>query len=297
MDAVNQLVERHLGLFIAGAFVFWIGLVIVEFIWEWVTGKHTKPRFEEMGASGTVGLVSLLTDGLQNAVLIGVAFGAWAITPLRLPVSGWTIFAAVLLVDLVHYWTHRWEHTVRLLWAHHSVHHSSPVYNYSTALRVAAFRVFFDAIYYAPLILLGLHPIVVLGALLLVAVYQTWLHTELIRARGPVWRVFGWVFCTPSHHRVHHGTEAAYLDRNFGGLLIIWDRLFGTFAEETTRPTYGLTTPLGSTKALVVHFGEYVKLWRDLCAADGWRGVWRVLFGRPGGPRQPKRLKNTSANR
>jgi sterol desaturase/sphingolipid hydroxylase (fatty acid hydroxylase superfamily) len=279
---------------IAGVFIFSLGLAGVEFIWEWVRGRHTRERFTEMLASGSVGLVSALTDGLQKAVIVGVTFAVWSVTPVRLPVNGWTLIGAVLVVDLVHYWTHRWEHEVRLLWAHHSVHHSSPVYNYSTAARVAFFRVFFDAIYYAPVVLLGFHPVLVLGALTLVAVYQIWLHTELIAARNQVWRVFGLVFCTPSHHRVHHGTEPGYLDRNYGGLLIIWDRLFGTFAPEEERPTYGLTEPLGSTHPVIVHLAEYRALVRDIRAAKSWRAVKEVLLGSPGASKARKKMTRKS---
>lgn len=287
MQTVLQTVTDNLYIVVAGVFVFSLAVALIEFVWELASRRMTGSRFKEMLASGSVGVVSALTDGMQQAILVGAAVAAFAWTPLRVPINAWTAIAAVLLVDLIHYWTHRWEHEVRLLWAHHSVHHSSPIYNYSTAARVAFFRVFFDAIYYASLVLLGFHPAVVLGSLALVAVYQIWLHSELVDGRSLAWRVFGKVFCTPSHHRVHHGTQPQYLDKNYGGLLIIWDRIFGSFEPEGERPIYGLTRPIASVNPLTVHFAEYCALARDLRSARTWRQAGRALFAPPGTPIVP----------
>lgn len=176
--------------------------------------------------------------------------------------AGWAV--ALLAWDFVFYWEHRLSHEVRVLWASHVNHHSSREFNLSTALR-QPWTAFQLAIMVAPLALVGVRPdlIVMAGALNLV--YQFWIHTEAVDRLGPL----EWVLNTPSHHRVHHGANARYLDRNYGGVLIVWDRLFGTFQAEDEEVVYGLTKNIDSYNLWTIAFHEWVALAGDARRAHG----------------------------
>ncbi|HKC12517.1 MAG TPA: sterol desaturase family protein, partial [Vicinamibacteria bacterium] len=151
-----------------------------------------------------------------------------------------TWVAGFLGVDLLYYWFHRWSHEMNAGWAAHIVHHQSEEYNLAVALRQGAFQGSFSWVFYLPLALLGLPPLVFLTVSSFNTLYQFWIHTRTIGRLGPL----EWVLNTPSHHRVHHGRNPKYIDRNHGGTLIVWDRLFGTFQGEEEEPVYGITTPL-----------------------------------------------------
>ena len=181
--------------------------------------------------------------------------------------AGWVGWAAALVGwDLVYYWEHRISHEVRFFWASHVNHHSSREFNLSTALR-QPWTAFHTALMVAPLALVGVRPdlIVMAGAINLI--YQFWVHTEAIDRLGPL----EWVLNTPSHHRVHHGSNPRYLDRNYGGILIVWDRLFGTFQAEVEPVVYGLTKDLDSYNLLTIAFHEWSALAGDVWGARGWR--------------------------
>jgi sterol desaturase/sphingolipid hydroxylase (fatty acid hydroxylase superfamily) len=175
---------------------------------------------------------------------------------------------------------HRCAHVIRWMWASHVVHHTPEHLHLASAFRLGATEILSGTwLFYLPLSLLGLHPAAVTAMLAINLAYQYWLHTELIGRLGPL----EWVFNTPAHHRIHHASNAEYLDRNYGGILIIWDRLFGTFAHE--RPDlpirYGLAHPIGSLNPLRLTFHEWTAIMRDLRASSSWRGRIRQLLGRP----------------
>lgn len=185
---------------------------------------------------------------------------------------------ALVAWDLLYYWNHRVQHTARLGWGNHVTHHSSQYYNLSTALR-QPWTGFLMHWIFAPMILLGFTPAQTARAGELNLLYQYWVHTEAID-RFP--RSVEAVMSTPSHHRVHHGAQQQYLDRNYGGILIVWDRLFGTFQPEVDRVRYGLTKNIDTFNPLRIAFGEFRDIARDVMAARGWRGRLRQVFGRPG---------------
>lgn len=162
-------------------------------------------------------------------------------------------------VDFFYYWFHRVSHEVNLPWGAHVVHHSSEEYNLAVALRQGAFQPLFSWVFYLPLAVVGFPPVVFLVCSSLNTLYQFWIHTRTIGKLGP----FEWVFNTPSHHRVHHGCDAKYLDKNYAGTLIVWDRLFGTFQEEEEEPTYGITKPLRSWNPLWANVHYYADLVRQ----------------------------------
>ena len=195
-----------------------------------------------------------------------------------LGVTRWSLPAAMVAWDFLYYWDHRWMHEVRLLWANHVTHHSSERYNLSTALR-QPWSGFLTSWVFLPMPLLGIpaHHVAKAGQINLL--YQYWIHTETIdRLPTPIEAVFN----TPSHHRVHHGANPQYLDRNYGGILIVWDKLFGTFEPEVRRIKYGLTKNIDTFSPVRIGYHEFVDIARDVRRATGWRNKLGHVFRRPG---------------
>src|SRR5258708_3727144 len=235
---------------------------------------------------GLGSLVFVTGINLVIFALAGVAFRhrLWALSA----AAAWTL--ALVGWDFAYYWHHRAEHRVRLFWACHVNHHSSRYYNLSTALR-QPWTPFLGIVLYPPLAIAGVPPwmIMVSGGLNLI--YQYWIHTEVVD-RTPAW--FEAVFNTPSHHRVHHGSNPEYLDKNYGGALIVWDRLFGSFEPEREQVVYGLTKNIATYNLVAIAFHEDAAIARAVPAARGWQDRLRgVLRGPPwAGARPPRRPRN-----
>jgi sterol desaturase/sphingolipid hydroxylase (fatty acid hydroxylase superfamily) len=230
-------------------------------------------------ASLSMGLGSVVVNVFARAAALVGYTALYAVTPLRLdPHRWWTWVVGLLLVDLLWYCYHRSSHRVRVLWAMHQAHHSSVHFNYTTALR-QKWNPWGELLFWVPLPLLGMPPWMIFFAFSLNLIYQFWVHTETI---PKLWRPIELVFNTPSHHRVHHACDEEYLDRNYGGILIIWDRLFGTFREEQTRPTYGLTHPVTTFNPFRLQYGELSRMIRDIRRAPRWRDRLGYVFAPPG---------------
>ena len=194
----------------------------------------------------------LVRTSLYSVVFTAVAVTEWSTS------SAWTWVVAFLGVDCAYYWFHRTSHRVAFMWAAHVVHHQSEDYNLAVALRQGAVQPFYSWAFYLPLAVLGIPPLVFGACSAVNTLYQFWIHTRLVRRMGPL----EWVLNTPSHHRVHHGRNDKYIDRNHAGTLIIWDRLFGTFQREEEEPTYGITHALHSFDPITAH----VQPWQALMA-------------------------------
>jgi len=227
-----------------------------------------------------------LAMGIGNVVISAAAktwtFGVlvW-LHPLALWDLGdaWWVWALLIPAeDLCYYGYHRASHEVRVLWGSHVNHHSSTHYNLSTALRQPWVSPLFSVVFWAPLPLLGFAPEQILLAQAVSLIYQFWLHTEHIGRLGPL----EWIFNTPSHHRVHHGRNLEYLDRNYGGILIVWDRLFGSFEPERAPVDYGLTRNISTFNPLRIALHEYAAIARDLVSARGLRDRLGFLLAAPG---------------
>lgn len=190
---------------------------------------------------------------------------------------------AFVAVDLAYYWWHRLSHEVNVLWAAHVVHHQSEDYNLAVALRQAVATSFTSLPFYLPLAVLGVPTVVYATVAAFSTLYQFWIHTELVGKLGPLERVLN----TPSHHRVHHAVNPRYLDRNYGATLIVWDRLFGTFAEEDEAPVYGTVKPLGSFNPLWAQVAYWVELWRKARSLPDRRDRLRLWIARPDWPPEP----------
>lgn len=278
MEDLIQKMEDNIGLAVLIILAFSMGLAIVEFFYELYKKKINKWRLGEMWASFSVFLVAQLTEKISVVAFTGAFYFLSQYIPWQIPINIWTTILCILLIDFLYYWEHRIEHRVRALWTYHSIHHSSPIYNYTTALRVSFIDSFVTWVFYLPAILIGFHPYVVLLAILFMLTYQFWLHTEIIGKLG--W--YEKIFMTPSQHRVHHGSDDIYLDKNYGAILSIWDRMFGTFQEELHTPTYGLTTPIDTINPVKVHFIEYYHMFRDMWNAKSLKEAWQYLVNPPG---------------
>ncbi|MCK0093652.1 sterol desaturase family protein [Rhodococcus sp. F64268] len=254
-------------------------------------GRVRPPRggyeMRDARASLSMGLISIVTSaGWKVLALIGYS-ALWVyVAPWHLPADAWYTWVVLLLgIDFLWYWYHRMAHRVRLIWATHQAHHSSEYFNYATALR-QKWNNSGEIIMWLPLPLLGIPPWMVFVGFSVSLVYQFFVHTERV---GTLPAPIEFVFNTPSHHRVHHGSDAEYLDRNYAGILIIWDRMFGTFKAEEQRPVYGLTTPVGTFEIWKLQTHEYRAIARDWRSATCWRHKLGYAFGPPGwAPVQPE---------
>ncbi len=260
-----------------------IPFFLVTFILEWwaVKAGRVRGRYETKDAltSLAMGLGSVVIDSLLATVGTGMLLLFWPYRLFEFPATWWSFVLVFVGYDLVYYWKHRLAHVVRWWWAEHHTHHSSTHYNLTTALRQPWFGPMTGlVIIAAPLVLLGFHPAFIALSAGVNLVYQYWIHTETIGRMHP-W--FEAVMNTPSHHRVHHAVNPRYLDANFAGVFIVWDKLFGTFVPELDhdKPVYGTVKPLNSHNPFVVAYAELASLLRD-CAGDGfrpWRWIGRFL--------------------
>jgi sterol desaturase/sphingolipid hydroxylase (fatty acid hydroxylase superfamily) len=245
-------------------------------------------------ASISMGLVSIATTaGWKALALLGYAAIYAYVAPWHLRVDQWyTWVIAIVGVDLLYYAYHRSAHRVRLIWATHQAHHSSQYFNFATALR-QKWNNSGEILMWVPLPLIGIPPWMVFFAFSLNLIYQYWVHTERI---DKLPRPIEFVFNTPSHHRVHHGMDQIYLDKNYGGIFILWDRLFGSFQAEVFRPHYGLTKQVDTFNVWTLQTREYVAIARDWRAARRLRDRLAYVFGPPGWtPRQADRADEGAA--
>lgn len=259
------------------AFIFFM---IVE---AFFARKHVPPIYERKDTvtSLAMGIGKMLTGfGADILVLLGLSF-AYAVSPFKFTMDAWWKWAiAVLVFDFCFYWMHRAHHEVRVGWAGHVTHHSSQHYNYATALRQSWTEQLTAIPFWMVMAFIGFPPQAVLICYAFSLIYQFLMHTELVGKLGPL----EWVMNTPSHHRVHHGTNFDYLDRNYAGTFIIWDRLFGTFqVEKDDDPVdYGILTNLTTYNPIRVAFHEWVDMFRDAAKAPTWKARIQHFFKPPG---------------
>lgn len=227
----------------------------------------------------SMGLGSQIIGFPWKLLTVGVYAALWTVAPVHLSPGHWWTWVIVFFADdLAYYWFHRLHHEVRVLWASHVVHHSSVYYNLSTALR-QSWTPMTSLPFWLPLALLGIPPWMIFLQQSISLLYQFFLHTERVSVLA---RPIEFIFNTPAHHRVHHGSNAEYLDRNYGGILIVWDRLFGSFEPERAPARYGLTKNIQTYNPLRVATHEFAAIWSDVRHATSWRHRLGYLFGRPG---------------
>lgn len=269
---------------ITASIPFFFGLIGLELV---VARVRRRPvyRLTDSISDLSCGILSQLAGVFLVLLTVGAyswVQNHWSVQ-LFLPVPSWSRsplawIVVFLLDDLAYYWMHRASHVVAVLWAGHVVHHSSEEFNLTVALRQSSLHGLFSWVFYMPIALLGVPVAMWLVCHAINLIYQFWIHTRAIDRLGPL----EWVLNTPSHHRVHHGVNPEYQDRNFAGTLIIWDRFFGTFEPERVEPVYGITKPLASWSPLRANLHVFQDIARHMRVATTWRDRWRSIFAHPG---------------
>jgi sterol desaturase/sphingolipid hydroxylase (fatty acid hydroxylase superfamily) len=256
--------------------------MVLEILWARRTAREDVRGYELADArtSLSFGLANVAINAV--AKLGSIALFAWVyehrVLDLGQPSKWWSWLILLFAEDCCYYWFHRTHHEVRLLWASHVPHHSSEYFNLSTALRQPILTPITGPLFWTPLALIGFPPVMILTAQAWSLLYQFWLHTEAIKTLGPI----EWIMNTPSHHRVHHGKNVEYLDRNHAGIFIIWDRLFGTFEPERAHVRYGLTKDIHTFNLFKVGFHEIAAIGRDVRRAPSLRAKLGYTFAPPG---------------
>lgn len=257
--------------------VFFI-LIGIELVVERFSHRKLY-RLPDAIANLSCGITSQLSGLFMRVLAIGVYEVTYTNFALFTFEKTWLYWLGLfLLTDLAYYWAHRLSHEINLFWGGHVVHHQSEEYNLSVALRQSSFQVVWTFAFSLPIALLGFHTTDFILISAFNTLYQFWIHTETISKMG--W--FEYVFNTPSHHRVHHGRNPKYIDKNHAGSLIIWDKLFGTFQREEERPTYGITKPIKSWNAVWANFNHYVVMAEEMKMITSWRDKIRYMFNKPG---------------
>jgi alkylglycerol monooxygenase len=261
-------------------------LIAVEFAWGWAKRRNTYALSDAIN-SISLGMMSQFTAVFTRLLRVGIytaVYASLSLAPLDAAQAFWNTWygwvLALLFYDLCYYWLHRLGHESAVLWAAHVVHHQSQSYNLSTALRQTSSGALLGWIFYVPMALAGVPPEVFGVVALIDLLYQFWVHTEHVPKLG--W--FDRWFCSPSNHRVHHAVNDQYVDKNYGGVLIVWDRIFGTFCEEDEKEKciYGTRSPLNSWDPLWANAEVYAALFKDAWHASSWLDKIRVFLKPPG---------------
>ncbi len=279
MDTTDLRFEQYAAAFEILGYIgtFFLALTVAETLWDLYSSQ--RKGWKESAANFAIALVNSLLE--RTAFGLVFVVGLLITEPfafLSLPHNWITWLLALIVADFTYYWMHRFEHEIRFFWAYHSVHHSSPEYNLTTAMRLAWIEGLFEWLFFIPMILIGFDVVQTIISLFIVVIYQTWIHTEKIGKLGILDKIFN----TPSVHRVHHGSNEQYLDKNYGGILIIWDRVFGTFQAEEEKVIYGITTPLGTSNPLTINVKEYADIFKDARHSGKMKNLLGYVFGRPG---------------
>lgn len=260
------------------AIPFFAILIAIE---AWYASRHGSDEFRDRRDTWTnifLGFMSVVFGAIFGLATGFIYIYAYELAPYKFPADAWWSWVALFFVDdLAYYVFHRVSHESRLFWNFHVVHHSSQHYNLSVAVRQSWFSGMLHWVFYAPLMLLGFAPWMFATMHGFNLIYQFWIHTRFIDRLG--W--FEKVLNTPSHHRVHHGVNPQYLDKNYGGVLIVWDRLFGSFVGEEEQPTYGITKQLGSYNALWINTHGWFEMFRTMKERRGIAAKLRCIFASP----------------
>lgn len=255
-------------------------LIILEIIYAIKTQRQLY-EVKDAATSITLGLGNLFIGLLTKGFILIFFVWIYEYRIFTIPYNAWWAWILIFFVDdLSYYLFHRTAHSIRWFWASHVVHHSSEKYNLAAALRQTWTGNFTGAfLFWSWMPLVGFHPTMIMFMQSVSLIYQFWIHTEGLN-RLPKW--FEYFFNTPSHHRVHHGTNLLYLDKNHAGILIIWDRMFGTFQPEIFTPTYGLTKNVQTFNPVKIAFFEWINIAKDLRKANSIKHLWGYLFKPPG---------------
>ena len=256
------------------AFLLLIMLAVIEIGIDLIS--HSNRNYKDTGANIAIAIGYAFASAIFSYVVAlgGLSFFA-QFSLFSIPENIWTLILTVIVADFIYYWEHRTEHQIRFFWAYHNVHHSSTDYNYTVASRLSWVESCFLWMFYIPMALLGFNPLLIFLGVQISAAYQTWIHTQKIGKLGVLEKIIN----TPALHRVHHASNPRYIDKNFGGILMIWDRLFGTYQVEREKPVYGLTENINTRNPIKIQAIEYQRIARYISRSRSVKEVWRSIFG------------------
>ncbi len=254
-------------------------LLLAEIVFNILTHKDLFETKDTL-SSLAMGIGNVLTGIFAKAVVFAAYLGVYQFRIFEIGYEWWAWVLLFFLEDVSYYIFHRVSHHSRYFWASHVVHHSSQKYNLGTALRQTwTGNITGSFVFWLWLPLVGFHPVMIMTMQAISLIYQFWIHTEVI---GKLPKPIEWFFNTPSHHRVHHSSDIKYLDKNHAGVLIIWDRMFGTFQEEEEHPTYGLTKNINTYNPFLIATHEWIDMFKDVFKPISWKERFQYIFGPPG---------------
>jgi len=262
--------------------------VLLEYlISRWQNRKYYNNPKETLGST-LVGLGNVAIGLVLKTALLYLFIILYNAIPWRMEFNWWTFIPCYIIFDFCSYWAHNVSHRLRFLWATHVAHHSGEQYNLTVSFRLSWVQ-YFKIIFFIPVALIGFHPIIIFVTNQIAVLFQFWVHTEYIRKMHPV---IEYIFATPSNHRVHHGCQEKYINKNYGATFIIWDRIFGTYQPEEEAAIYGITHNI-EHKADPIHinFHEYSAIIKDVRQARTWREGLFYILGDPGDIEQYKRRR------
>jgi sterol desaturase/sphingolipid hydroxylase (fatty acid hydroxylase superfamily) len=276
LAGINEIKENSPNIIVWAAPVMFFFVLL-----EWAIARHQHRDLydkKETIGSISVGVGNVLINLAMKLTLLYLVINLYNILPWRMYLNWWTFIPCYIIFDLCSYWAHRISHEQRFWWATHVVHHSSENYNLTVSFRLSWMQ-HLKLVFFLPVAVIGFHPIVFFVVNQIAVLFQFWVHTEYIRKLHPV---IEYIFATPSNHRVHHGSQEKYINKNYGPTFIIWDRMFGTYVEEEEQPVYGLTHELeDKSNPLYINFHEYKDIWKDVKSTKNWKKKWFYLFGDP----------------
>lgn len=262
--------------------IVWAAPVMFFFVLlEWGISRYQNRKLydkKETIGSIFVGIGNVVINLLLKLTLFYIIVWLYNLIPWRMAFSWWTFLPCYVIFDLCSYWAHRISHQQRFWWATHVVHHSGEHYNLTVSFRLSWVQ-HLKLIFFLPVALIGFHPIIFFVVNQIAVLFQFWVHTEYIPKLHPA---IEYIFATPSNHRVHHGSQEKYINKNYGATFIIWDRIFGTYQQEEEQVVYGITTNIeNKANPIVINFHEYVDMWKDVKGAKGLKRKLFFLFGDP----------------
>lgn len=260
--------------------------VLLEAYFSYKQNKKYYDKKETIGSIG-LGIGNILISTWIKVVLFYMAVWIYNLVPWRMALNWWTFIPCYIIFDLCSYWAHNISHRQRFWWATHVAHHSGEHYNLSVTFRLSWLQ-YLKIIFLFPVPLLGFHPIIFFVTNQVAILFQFWAHTEYIRKLP---RFFEYIFATPSNHRVHHGSQEKYIDKNFGATFIFWDRLFGTYQKEEEQAIYGITENIvHKSNPFYINFHEYAAIVKDVKNTKSWKEKLFFVFGNPAKIARFKRL-------
>jgi sterol desaturase/sphingolipid hydroxylase (fatty acid hydroxylase superfamily) len=256
---------------------FMFAFVLLEWYISYRQHRNLYSKQETLG-SILVGLGNVVINVALKLAMFTFVIWVYNMLPWRMYLSWWTFLPCYIIFDFFSYWSHRVSHQQRFWWATHIVHHSGENYNLTVSFRLSWVQ-HLKLIFFLPVALCGFHPIIFFVVNQIAVLFQFWVHTEYIRKLHPV---IEYLFATPSNHRVHHGSQEKYINKNYAATFIFWDRIFGTYQPEEEQVKYGITTNIEQkANPLYINFHEYVDMWNDIRNAKGLRKKFFYLFGDP----------------